>query len=94
MEKNIVYVTTKLDDEQLWMQDVALHDVHWIREPASGEKLVARYRHLGPLVEASVLSDDHGKTTVSFSSPQRAITSGQSVVLYAKNECLGGGVVA
>jgi tRNA-specific 2-thiouridylase len=30
---------------------------------------------------------------IRFSKPQRAVTPGQSVVLYSGDECLGGGII-
>jgi tRNA-specific 2-thiouridylase len=30
---------------------------------------------------------------VKFTEPQRAVTPGQSVVIYKENECLGGGEI-
>jgi len=37
--------------------------------------------------------DDDGSIRVKFEQPQRAVTPGQSVVLYKGDECLGGGVI-
>jgi tRNA-specific 2-thiouridylase len=38
------------------------------------------------------LNDDHSYQ-ITFKEKQRAITSGQSAVLYQKEECLGGGII-
>ena len=37
---------------------------------------------------------DDGSLDIRFPRPQRAVTPGQSVVLYAGEECLGGAVIA
>ena len=36
---------------------------------------------------------DDGKHYILFSSPQRAVTPGQYVVFYNKNQCLGGATI-
>src|SRR5688572_18830847 len=33
MAKNIVFVTTNLNDENLWLHDLTLNQLHWINEP-------------------------------------------------------------
>ena len=37
---------------------------------------------------------EDGSVSVRFLQPQRAVTPGQSLVLYAGDECLGGAVIA
>lgn len=93
MEKNEVYVTTNLNDEQLWREDVELTQSHWINEtPPSGEYLV-RVRHRAPLIKARV--EPSGDTTkLSLSQPQRAVAAGQSVVIYQDDVVIGGGIVS
>jgi len=36
---------------------------------------------------------DGDKIIVKFAEPQRAVTPGQSVVIYNENQCLGGGEI-
>ena len=50
-----------------------------------------RYRDDGAMAEASMLPD--GRLKVVFDEPRRAITPGQSVVLYDENDLVGGGVI-
>ncbi len=92
MQKNEVYVSTNLNDEAMWRKDISLGAVHWISEPIAGDCLV-RVRHRAPLVAARVEFVD-GETTVHLAEPQRAITAGQSIVIYCDKKCLGGGVIA
>ena len=91
MQKNEVYVSTNLNDEVMWRKDISLGAVHWISEPIAGDCLV-RVRHRAPLVAARVEFVD-GETTVHLAEPQRAITAGQSIVIYRDKKCLGGGII-
>lgn len=90
METNEVYVTTNLNNEQLWRDEVALTYVHAI----SGEELpcgdyLVRLRHRAALVKATF-----DGSTLRFSESQRAVAPGQSAVLYDGNVCVGGGIIS
>jgi tRNA-specific 2-thiouridylase len=88
MDKNEVYVTRDLNDGELWKDDVALESIHWINgEPVDGNYQV-RIRHRAVLVEAQLKGSQ-----LHLSEPQRAIAAGQSIVIYDKDICLGGGIV-
>ena len=50
-----------------------------------------RYAHKGSPCHVTELGD--GKIRVDFETPQRAITPGQAVVLYADGYVLGGGTI-
>ncbi|MFZ5480322.1 MAG: tRNA 2-thiouridine(34) synthase MnmA [Myxococcota bacterium] len=63
-------------------------ELRWIRHPA-GEDLAVRVRHRGALVPAAVDGD-----RVRLRAAARAVAPGQSVVVYAGDEVLGGGVIA
>lgn len=92
MDKNEVYVTTDLNDGTLWKSMINLASTHWITEaPAEGEYQI-RVRHRAPLVTAN-LAYDNDQVVLSIHDNQRAIASGQSVVIYDGDICLGGGIV-
>lgn len=91
MDKNEVYVTTQLDDERLWLKTLRLTDLHWINEPPKLRKayqIRARYR--APLAEAT-FSDS--LEIVTLTDSVRAVTPGQSVVVYDGELVIGGGIV-
>ena len=55
MKTNTVYVTTNLDDKELWTKEITLEDPHWINEkPAGTKKYQARLRYRGPLVDCTI----------------------------------------
>lgn len=89
MDKNEVYVSTKLDDENLWCSNISLSHLHWISDAPKDGDYQIRVRHRAPLVIATLKGN-----TLQLSEPQRAVTSGQSVVIYDGPQCLGGGIVA
>ena len=94
MTKNEVYVSTNLNSDQLWRSCISLQEVHMIdpdiRLP---DRVHVRIRHRAPLTPARIFSDN-GTFNVTLEQTQRAVTAGQSIVLYDDTICLGGGVVS
>ena len=94
MAKNEVYVTTDLQDEKLWSDNLTLQDVHWIHgEPSPSGIYAVRTRYRAPLVPVSGLSNKSGLWNLRLGEDVRAITPGQSAVLYDGDMVLGGGIV-
>lgn len=89
MSQNIVYVSQNINDKNIWRRQCRLENIHWIDQaPPENTELQVRVRHRAPLVPALLAGGE-----LTLSEPQRAITPGQSVVIYQGDECLGGGIV-
>ncbi|HTB48681.1 MAG TPA: tRNA 2-thiouridine(34) synthase MnmA [Verrucomicrobiae bacterium] len=89
MATNTVYVTTNLDDTNLWARQITLEDIHWINQkPAADKQYQARLRYRGPLVPAKLHDNE-----LTLAEPQRGLAAGQSAVLYDSEQCLGGGII-
>ena len=89
MAKNEIYVSRNLNNEELWLTDIKLSNIHWINEkPKNGETYHVRLRHQAPLVKCQIEGSN-----IKIATPQRAIAPGQSAVLYDNNVCLGGGII-
>ncbi|MDO4871929.1 MAG: tRNA 2-thiouridine(34) synthase MnmA [bacterium] len=94
MQTNEVFVTTNINDSQLWSNEIRVSALHWINRAAeNGEEIQVRIRHRAPLIPARITFEEGGKARLKLESEQRAITSGQSVVFYSGEICLGGGIV-
>ena len=98
MQKNEVYVTTDIDDQKLWHKELHLTVPHWINEPPEfGKTHHVRTRYRAELVEATIRPDEGGDSTkgvvVSLTQEVRAITPGQSAVLYDGDRVVGGGII-
>lgn len=103
MAKNEVYVTTDLDDAGLWSDRLRLTDIHWINgQPDTGKAYQVRTRYRAPLVSCTlhIVSDDNSDTIygvntlhIALQEKVRAITPGQSAVIYDGDHVLGGGIV-
>ena len=93
---NILYVDQGHDSH--WLQSTRLwsEPAHWIAgdPPAARFRCTAQTRYRQPGQACSVEIADDGGLQVRFDAPQRAVTPGQSVVLYDGEECLGGAVIA
>jgi tRNA-specific 2-thiouridylase len=93
---NVLYVDQGVDSPYLYSQTLQSEVAHWIAgaPPASRFQCQAqtRYRQPDQICEVSVRDD--GSLEVHFAQPQRAVTPGQSLVLYDGDICLGGAVIA
>jgi len=95
ISKNEVYVTTDINDQALWLDKVELNQPHWIDEtPELGKKYQVRTRYRAPLIKATVSKITDKKVELTLNETARAITAGQSVVVYDGDNVLGGGIVA
>lgn len=94
MRRNEVYVTTNLDDEALWRSTIALLQPHWINSaPVRGDAVMVRTRHRAALESCVVESITDEQVIIKARHPIRAVTEGQSAVLYSDDYCLGGGII-
>jgi tRNA-specific 2-thiouridylase len=98
LKRNRLYVTNNPEDEKLLTGEVVIHSVNFLIQQSSAlggsnQKLLGRYRHQGDLVPLTISKIDRGNYQIKFKKPQKAIASGQSLVLYAGKQCLGGGVI-
>ncbi|MDR2179388.1 MAG: tRNA 2-thiouridine(34) synthase MnmA [Synergistaceae bacterium] len=93
--KNVLDNTVTLGDERLLYSKVLFaEDVNWIVPPPSSIfKVRAKTRYRQPEQEATVRTEG-GRIRVDFDEPQRAIATGQAVVLYDGDVVVGGGTIA
>lgn len=95
MPKNEVHVTTDLQDDRLWNKDLTLSDIHWIgRQPNKTDKLSVRTRYRARLTTLNKIEQKKDSTwKLTLKDDVRAITPGQSAVIYSGDQVLGGGIV-
>lgn len=92
MDKNEVYVTTDLNDGNLWRPQLELGSVHWINHRPEPGIYQIRVRHRARLTDARLVYRDD-RIALDLTHPERAVAAGQSVVIYDGEVCLGGGIV-
>ena len=99
MDKNEVYVTTDLQDERLWSGEFTLTSPHWINdEPAETAVYSIRTRYRAELLPVKRIqklnaSNNASNWRIELDGEVRALTPGQSAVLYQSERVLGGGIV-
>ena len=94
--RNILYVDQGHDSPFLASRVLSASGMQWIAGEPPGDTLrcTAKTRYRQADVACSVDIDTRGATlAVRFDEAQRAVTPGQSVVLYDGEVCLGGAVI-
>ena len=80
------------NNDNLFSTFLTACDVHWIYKPILPKNLQAKIRYGAKFADCTVFEEEN-LLKVEFSEPQRAITSGQSIVFYDKDEVLGGAII-
>lgn len=83
-EHPLLMCTSLTADNLSWVSDVA---------PMVPFECSAKTRYRQPDQNCVITAIDSTTAKVEFSRPQRAVTPGQSVVFYAGDCCLGGGII-
>jgi tRNA-specific 2-thiouridylase len=74
---------------------VTLEELNWLADPLEvGNRCEVQIRYRAQAVPAAVVQRGSDRLSLRLEAPARAITPGQSGVLYAGNRVLGGGVIA
>jgi len=86
VKRNIIVVGTERD---LYGTRAVIRDAHWFGpRPNATDRVHVRARYRAPLVPATVRG-----SVIRFTKPVRALTPGQSAVVYRGSRCIGGGIV-
>jgi len=81
-------------EESTALHFVKLEQTNWISEiPKSAKKYTVQIRYHGQFIECSIKILSNDKAEVTFENFVQ-VASGQSCVIYDKDICLGGGIVA
>lgn len=93
--RNRLFVTQDPQDPHLLADRLHADRLTWVsgQPPRAGERVTARIRYRQPDQAATIETLEDGRMTLAFDQAQRAVTPGQSVVLYHGDECLGGGII-
>lgn len=92
MKENTVTVGT---NEDLMHRSLRAADWNWIPFPelTGPIRVTAKVRYRHTEQPATVYPEENGYARVEFDTPQRAITTGQAVVLYDGDLVIGGGTI-
>ncbi len=94
MKQNIVYVTTDLQDSKLWTNKLKLSNLYWLDELEKNDHgYTARTRYRAPLIKIESIESLNKTLILNLDSDVRAVTPGQSAVIYKGEQLVGSGIV-
>lgn len=81
--------------EELYGHNAELEEVNWLVDPLSvGDSCELQIRYRSRPVPARITGSCNGRIRLELNEPARAITPGQSGVLYDGRKLLGGGILS
>lgn len=93
---NTLVVSTNLAESKLSHEktDIMIEEVNWTSGSIPTTAVTARSRYRAPLGTCTTSIDAKKNTIVHFEKPELTASSGQSIVFYDGDRCLGGGIIA
>lgn len=99
-KKNLVYATNNKNDPALFGKELIAENLNWVagHPPKLPARVQVKIRYRSPDANATIFSSGKSNPQIQllkiiFKTSERAITPGQSVVIYRKEEMLGGGTI-
>jgi len=95
LERNTLTVVQGHDHPLLMRRSLAALEASWVtgEPPAAPSPHTAKTRYRQADAACTLAAASETGLAVEFAHPQWAVTPGQSVVLYDRDRCLGGGVI-
>lgn len=95
MTDNVLVVVQGEHHPLLYNSRLTVNSLHWITTiPAMLPfRCTAKTRYRQPDQACTISAINNDTCRVTFDSPQRAMTPGQSIVFYDNDICLGGGII-
>ena len=94
LQKNTVTVSENPTQDIEKTKEIEIENVNWIsgKTPDLSKKYSARIRYRQTLSLCKIKKNDDD-FVVSFDKYQKSVSSGQSIVIYDGESCLGGGII-
>lgn len=105
VERNILYVSHGYAPQTAYMQDIPIHDLHWLTLPpqpddhtpqtTGGLRITFKIRHTPEYLPATLELHDDGSATVHADKPVHGVAPGQFCVIYdhEHHRCYGSGEI-
>jgi len=89
-KSNNLIVSKNKDDNLLYKKEFRIKGINWINvKPSVGKKYDLQVRYQAKPTKCKI-----EKNKVIITKPVKAVTAGQSAVIYEKNKLIGGGVIS
>jgi len=94
-KNNRLIVAEKKDEKSFGKKEAKISSVNWVSGvvPKLNKTYLSRIRYRQPLEECNIAEVSKNSTKIIFINPQRAVTQGQSLVIYDGEEMIGGGII-
>jgi tRNA-specific 2-thiouridylase len=90
---NNIFVTTDEGSHLLNKKEFSIVDCVWWSNPLKHKELSVKVRYRSSAIECKISQQEAKKFLIALSQKERAVTPGQSAVLYDGGMVIGGGVI-